>query len=81
MYYLDAYHKNFFADQMLPYLRINGTEEYWRALDQNLSETMIGRMKPKEALDRTYKEWNEITERRGKSKQLEQYQQAVGYKK
>jgi hypothetical protein len=42
---------------------------------------MIGRMKPKEALDRTYKEWNEITERRGKSKQLEQYQQAVGYKK
>ena len=80
MYYLDAYHKNFFADKMLPYLRINGTEEYWRALDQNLSETMIGRMQPKEALDRTYKEWNEITERRGKAKQLKQYQEAVGYK-
>ena len=80
MYYLDAYHKNFFADKMLPYLRINGTEEYWRALDQNLSETMIGRMKPKEALDRTYKEWNEITERRGKARQLKQYQQSVGYK-
>ena len=80
MYYLDAYHKNFFADTMLPYLRINGTEEYWRALDQNLSETMIGRMQPKEALDRTYKEWNEITERRGKAKQLKQYQEAVGYK-
>lgn len=57
-----------------------GTEEYWRALDQNLSETMIGRMQPKEALDRTYKEWNEITERRGKAKQLKQYQEAVGYK-
>ena len=79
-YYLDAYHKNFFADTMLPYLRINGTEEYWRALDQNLSETMIGRMKPKEALDSTYKEWQSITDRRGKARQLKQYQQSIGYR-
>ena len=52
-FYLDAYYANFFADVMMPYLRINGAEEYWRALDQNLSETMIGRLKPKAALDRT----------------------------
>jgi len=80
-FYLDAYHANFFATTMLPYLRINGAEEYWRALDQNLSETMIGRLKPKEALDRTAKAWDDITSRRGRAAQLEQYQRSVGYKK
>jgi multiple sugar transport system substrate-binding protein len=78
-FYLKAYHDNFFADTMLPYLRINGAEEYWRALDQNLSETMIGRLKPKEALTRTAKEWGEITNRRGRSAQLRQYQRSIGY--
>ena len=80
-FYLDAYYENFFADIMLPYLRINGTEEYWRALDQNLSETMIGRLEPKEALERTAKEWDEITDRRGREAQLKQYQEAIGYRK
>ena len=80
-FYLKAYHDNFYAKVMMPYLRINGAEEYWRALDQNLSETMIGRMRPKEALDRTAKEWDEITNRRGRQAQLEQYQRSVGYRK
>jgi multiple sugar transport system substrate-binding protein len=79
-FYLDAYYDNFYAETNLPYLRINGTEEYWRALDQNLSECMIGRLSPKEALDRTYKEWNVITDRRGRDAQLKQYQKSIGYK-
>ncbi|MEW5817406.1 MAG: extracellular solute-binding protein [Spirochaetota bacterium] len=80
-FYLQAYYDNFFAKTMLPYLRINGAEEYWRALDQNLSECMIGRLSPKDALDRTYKEWNDITDRRGRDAQLKQYQQSMGYRK
>lgn len=80
-FYLKAYHENFFAETMLPYLRINGAEEYWRTLDRNLSATMIGEMKPKEALDRTAKEWKAVTERRGLKEQLKQYQQSIGYKK
>ena len=79
-FYLKAYHDNFYAKTMMPYLRINGAEEYWRALDVNLSETMVGELEPKEALDRTAKEWAEITERRGREAQLEQYQQSIGYK-
>jgi multiple sugar transport system substrate-binding protein len=79
-FYLAAYQANFFAKAMLPYLRINGAEEYWRALDQNLSETMIGRVKPKEALERTAKEWDEITNRRGRDAQLKQYQRSIGYR-
>jgi len=79
-FYLNAYYDNFFADTMLPYLRINGTEEYWRALDQNLSEAMIGRLQPQEALNRTAKAWDEISNRRGRENQLKQYQESIGYK-
>ena len=78
-FYTQAYFDNFFADTILPYLRINGTEEYWRALDQNLSEAMIGRLDPQEALDRTAQAWEGITERRGFDLQLQQYQEAIGY--
>jgi len=77
--YLEACHDNFFADTMLPYLRINGAEEYWRALDRNLSAVMTGSVEPKQALDRTAKEWNAITDRRGRDAQLQQYQQSIGY--
>ncbi len=80
-YYLDAYHANFSAKTMLPYLRINGAEEYWRALDQNLSATMVGTLKPQEALDRTAAAWAKITERRGREAQLKQYQSSIGYRK
>ncbi len=78
-FYLQAYRDNFFADTMLPYLRINGAEEYWRALDQNLSEAMIGRLAPQEALDRTAVAWDEITNRRGRDDQLKQFQESIGY--
>jgi multiple sugar transport system substrate-binding protein len=78
-FYTNAYYDNFYAETMLPYIRINGTEEYWRALDQNLSEAMIGRMTPQEALDRTAEAWKGITERRGLDLQLKQYQEAVGF--
>jgi len=80
-FYLEAYHQNFFAKTMHPYLRINGADEYWRSLDQNLSKTMIGQLSPKEALDRTAREWDEITDRLGREDQLKQYQESIGYKK
>ena len=80
-FYVKAYQDNFNAKVMMPYLRINGTEEYWRELDQNLSATMIDESKPKEALDRTAREWEKITNRRGRQDQLKQYQRSIGYGK
>jgi multiple sugar transport system substrate-binding protein len=77
--YTQAYYDNFFAETMLPYLRINGAEEYWRALDQNLSKAMVGELDAKTALDNTATEWAAITERRGLDLQLQQYQQSMGY--
>ena len=77
--YSKAYHDVFSQKTMLPYLRIKGALEYWTALDRNLSEAMIGRMKPKEALDRCAKDWNETTERLGKKEQLKMYRESIGY--
>jgi multiple sugar transport system substrate-binding protein len=78
-FYLQAYYDNFFAETMLPYLRINGAEEYWRALDQNLSEAMVGRLSPQEALERTARAWSDITNRRGLELQRQQYQESIGF--
>ena len=80
-FYLGAYCDTFNAQTMLPYLRINGAEEYWRTLDRSLSAVMTGQMKAQAALDKTAEEWTDITARRGKSAQLKQYQESIGYKK
>jgi multiple sugar transport system substrate-binding protein len=78
--YLDAYYENFNAPTMLPYLRITGTQEYYDALDSNLSATMSGAKTPQQALDDTAAQWEAITDRLGRDKQLEAYQSAIGWK-
>lgn len=77
--YTQAYHDNFFSETFFQYLRINGTEEYWRALDENLNAAIVGDMTAKEALDASYEQFQQITDRRGREDQLEQYQSAIGY--
>ncbi len=77
--YSKAYSECFNAKTMLPYLRIRGAFEYWVALDRNLSEAMIGRMTPKEALDRCAKDWKQTTDRLGKEEQLKFYRESIGY--
>ncbi len=77
--YLRAYYDTFYADTMLPYLRIPGTFEYWDILDKNLSASMAGDMTAQEALDATAASWEQITDRIGRDSQLEDYQAAIGY--
>lgn len=77
--YLKAYYDNFYAPTILTYLRIPGTFEYWTILDQNLSAAMSGQLTPKEALDRTARQWNEVTNRLGRQEQLRLYREAIGY--
>ena len=79
--YTQAYQDNFYADTSLTYLRIPGTFEYWDILDKNLSSTMGGSISAKEALDNTAESWEALTERLGRSKQLDYYQAAIGYSK
>lgn len=78
--YLKAYYDNFTAPTMLAYLRIPGTFEYWDILDKNLSAAMSGALTAKEALGRTARSWQQITDRIGRAKQLRAYRAAIGYK-
>ena len=80
-FYLQAYYDNFYAKTMLPYLRIDGAEEYWRALDGNLNACMIGQKTAREALAQTKAQWQKITQRRGLDAQRRQYQLSIGYQK
>ncbi|MEO1090208.1 MAG: extracellular solute-binding protein [Pseudomonadota bacterium] len=77
--YLQAYHENFNAPVMLPYLRITGTQEYYDALDSNLSAAMAGSKSPEEALQDTAAAWEGVTDRLGRDGQLEAYRSAIGY--
>ena len=77
--YTHAYHEIFYAPTMLPYLRIPGTFEYWDILDKNLSAAMSGAKTAQQALDDTAAAWEQVTDRIGRDKQLEDYQAAIGY--
>lgn len=77
--YLKAYYDNFTAPTSLTYLRIPGTFEYWDVLDKNLSAAMSGAFSAREALDRTARTWQQITDRIGRANQLRDYRAAIGY--
>jgi len=78
--YTQAYKDTFFAEHTLTYLRIPGTFEYWDILDKNLSATMAGEFTAQEALDATATAWDQVTDRLGREEQLQNYQEAIGYK-
>lgn len=77
--YTKAYYDNFTAPTMLTYLRIEGAPEYWDIMDKNLSAAMSGEKSAQQALDDTAASWEEITDRLGRDKILQQYQEAIGY--
>ncbi|NLJ39229.1 MAG: ABC transporter substrate-binding protein, partial [Candidatus Atribacteria bacterium] len=77
--YLQGYYDNFFAPNIAPYLRIPGGNEYWVALDRHLSEAYTGQVDAREALNRTARDWEDITNRIGREDQLKSYQEAIGY--
>ncbi len=63
----------------IPYLRIPGTADYIESLDIHLSEALSGQVSAQEALDRTARDWERITNRLGKDMQLQLYREAIGY--
>ena len=76
--YCKAYFDNFNNPNQLPYLRIPGAEEYWRALDIRLSEAVSGGQAPEDACANTANDWREINEARGIDLQLESYKRSLG---
>src|SRR5437016_9414928 len=78
--YVNAYQKQDFEYPLqLPYLRIPGTPAYLESLDVHLSEALSGHVSAQEALNRIASDWDEITERLGRDKQVKFYREAIGY--
>ena len=48
-------------------------------MDKNLSAAMSGQKSTDEALDDTAASWEEITDRCGRDRVLNMYQEAIGY--
>jgi multiple sugar transport system substrate-binding protein len=77
-----AYQDNFYNYPIYQnYIRIPGAPEMMEVWDIHLSEAVTGQVTPKEALDRTYKDWVRIVNEIGKDKLLKMYQESIGYKK
>jgi len=78
--YVNAYQKQDFEYPLqLPYLRIPGTPAYLESLDVHLSEALSGHVSAQEALNRIANDWDEITDRLGRDKQVKFYREAIGY--
>lgn len=76
--YLAAFHANYTAPTMLPYLRIRGTPEYWAVLDSELAAALGRRKSAQQALSDVAAAWERITDRLGRAQQLEAYRAAIG---
>ncbi|HHY47155.1 MAG TPA: extracellular solute-binding protein [Firmicutes bacterium] len=59
-------------------LRIPGAAEYFEVLDLNLSRALSKEVTPKQALDAVYQEWEKITNKLGREKQLRYYRESLG---
>ncbi|EMI18279.1 extracellular solute-binding protein family 1 [Rhodopirellula maiorica SM1] len=62
----------------LPPLQLFDAGEYYSVLDSAIREAIDGKMEAKSALDRVAKQWDTITERVGREKQLSAWRRAQG---
>ncbi len=58
-------------EHSVPPLNINGASEYETALDNNLQAVISGKKTAEQAMEDAAAEWNKITDRLGREKQIE----------
>lgn len=58
-------------------IRIPGSSEYYKALDLAIYDALNGQLTPKQALDRVASEWNSITDKHGREKQITLYKDSL----
>jgi len=73
-----AVNQNYSRLTMWPLLRIPGAWEYFSAFDVYLSEALIERLSPQDAMDKAAKEFEDITNRIGREKQSIIYRRSLG---
>ncbi len=67
-YQVDSYKLS--IPRSVPPININGTNEYVAALDTQLQAVMTGQATPEEAMKKAAAEWEQITDRLGRDKQI-----------
>lgn len=58
-------------------IRIPGADLYYDSFDKNLNKAIKKELTPKEALDLTANQWNEITKKLGLEKQIKFYRESI----
>ena len=58
-------------EHSVPPLNLNGASEYETALDNNLQAVLTGKKTAEQAMADAAAEWNDITDRLGREKQIE----------
>jgi multiple sugar transport system substrate-binding protein len=61
----------------VPMIPLQGNREYFDALDVNLQEAYHGRITPEEAVKKTARQWDKITDDIGRRKQIEAWKYVV----
>jgi multiple sugar transport system substrate-binding protein len=77
--FLQAYYDTYTNRQQLPYLRIPGAYSYWLALDLHLTEATSGQLSPEAALKAAAVDFEDITIRLGRDRQLRAYRASLGF--
>lgn len=73
--YMDAKRLN--TEHGYPDIYLTGQDEYIDALTRHIQEYLVGKGSAEEALDKTVKEWNEITDRIGREKLKVQWKEQI----
>lgn len=71
-YQIETYRKS--IEHAVPPILLNGINEYINALDEHLQAVMVGQETAAEAMEATAAEWESITDRLGRDRQLEAIQ-------
>lgn len=75
--YLNTIKESISTQNTIMDIRIPGANLYYKSLENNLDKAIKKRLSPKEALDATAKEWDEITAKLGVEKQLKYYKESI----
>lgn len=76
--YLEAIEQTIAHPNAVLDIRIPGSAEYLRALDQGIARALAGTLTAQEALDQVAEDWDFITDRYGRTEQLNFYLESLG---
>ena len=75
--YLDVINKSLENSNVMVDIRIPGASRYYSAINKYIDLAIKGELKPKEALDKAAKQWENITDELDREKQLSLYNNSI----